>query len=124
LQTHHNVLEPLAAAVNMKGDEQLSEDSKDGLRRQVEFYFSTNNLCKDLFLRQHMDPEGWTSLALIAEFPMVRRFKVSLKTLIEVVSGSSIFEINEDKQKLRLADEGERKKWAQAPVPLEYKVPA
>lgn len=52
LQTHHNVLEPLAAAVNMKvhgwrnadeltwferpglqGDEQLSEDSKDGLRR-------------------------------------------------------------------------------------------
>lgn len=124
LQTHHNVLEPLAAAVNMKGDEQLSEDSKDGLRRQVEFYFSTNNLCKDLFLRQHMDPEGWTSLTLIAEFPMVRRFKVSLKTLIEVVSGSSIFEIDEDKQKLRLADEGERKKWAQAPVPLEYKVPA
>lgn len=121
---HQNVLDPLAAAVNLKGDEQLSEDGRDRLRSQVEFYFSTNNLCKDLFLRQHMEPEGWTSLELISQFPMVRRFKVSLPTLIEVVSESTLFEIDKDAQKLRLANESERKKWAQAPVPLEYKVPA
>jgi len=122
---HQSVLDPLAAAVNLKeGDEPLSEDGRDRLRNQVEFYFSTNNLCKDLFLRQHMEPEGWTSLELISQFPMVRRFKVSLSTLIEVVSESKLFEIDKDSQKLRLADESERKKWAQAPVPMEYKVPA
>lgn len=27
---------------------------------------------QDLFLRQHMEPEGWTSLELISQFPMVR----------------------------------------------------
>ena len=26
---------------------------------------------QDLFLRQHMEPEGWTSLELISQFPMV-----------------------------------------------------
>ena len=33
------------------------------LKRQVEYYFSVDNLCRDLFLRQKMDPkEGWIAL--------------------------------------------------------------
>ncbi|CAJ1335951.1 unnamed protein product [Effrenium voratum] len=121
-----NVLDTMAAAVNLKeGDEQLTPESREKLKHQVEFYFSTNNLCKDdLFLRQHMEPDGWTSLELIAQFPMVRKFKVSIATLIEVLTQSDMFEIDQDARKLRLADEKERRKWAQAPVPTEYKTPA
>ncbi|CAJ1400466.1 unnamed protein product [Effrenium voratum] len=112
-----NVLDTMAAAVNLKeGDEQLTPESREKLKHQVEFYFSTNNLCKDLFLRQHMEPDGWTSLELIAQFPMVRKFKVSIATLIEVLTQSDMFEIDQDARKLRLADEKERRKWAQAPA--------
>jgi len=112
-----NVLDPLAAAVNPKeAGQPLTPENKEGLRKQVEFYFSTNNLCKDLYLRQHMGADGWTSLELIAQFPMVRKFKATLPELIEAVEESSFFEINKDTKCLRLQDEAERQKWQAAPV--------
>ena len=39
------------------------ESNADGIREGMQ---------QDLFLRQHMEPEGWTSLELISQFPMVR----------------------------------------------------
>ena len=43
------------------------------LKRQVEYYFSVDNLCRDLFLRQKMDPkEGWIALSVIGAFNRVR----------------------------------------------------
>ena len=40
-----------------------------------EYYFSTENLTKDIFLRRKMDPEGCIPLSLIATF---NRFGFSL----------------------------------------------
>ena len=33
---------------------------------QCEYYFSIENLCKDLFLRKHMDSEGFVNLPILA----------------------------------------------------------
>ena len=41
-----------------------------------EYYFSIDNLCKDLFLRKHMDSQGWVPLSVVAGFKRI-------KTLIE-----------------------------------------
>lgn len=38
------------------------------LRSQVEYYFSLENLCKDMFLRKHMDSQGFVPLHFIAAF--------------------------------------------------------
>mmetsp|Transcript_15964 Transcript_15964/g.36275 ORF Transcript_15964/g.36275 Transcript_15964/m.36275 type:complete len:498 (+) Transcript_15964:709-2202(+) len=111
-----SVLDPLAAAVNHKEDEELTEDSKAQLRHQVEYYFSTDNLCKDLFLREHMEPEGWVSLHLIRTFPRVSKFSVSSKKLMEACSASETLEIDADAEKIRLANADERSKWAQPQV--------
>ncbi|EYU18076.1 hypothetical protein MIMGU_mgv1a019939mg, partial [Erythranthe guttata] len=43
--------------------------------KQIEYYFSNDNLVKDIFLRQNMDAEGWVPIKLIAGFR-----KVSLRT--------------------------------------------
>lgn len=42
------------------------------LRRQIEYYFSADNLTRDFFLRGKMDPQGWVPAAEIARFNRVR----------------------------------------------------
>ncbi|THD00005.1 hypothetical protein EYZ11_000457 [Aspergillus tanneri] len=39
---------------------------------QLEYYFSVDNLCKDLFLRKHMDSQGFVDLAFIATFKRIK----------------------------------------------------
>eukprot|EP00439_Symbiodinium_sp_Y106_P045034 s6688_g5.t1 len=132
-----SILDPLAAAVNHKElpsgflhtacscvcqeNEELSEDQKAQLRHQVEYYFSTDNLCKDLFLREHMERDGWVALDLIRTFPRVSKFSVSSKKLMEACAKSEKLEIDDNQEKIRLANADERSKWANTPVPPDYK---
>ena len=41
-----------------------------------DYYFSSANLTKDVFLRQQMDPEGWLPAALIASFNRMKVGKI------------------------------------------------
>lgn len=40
--------------------------------RQIEYYFSVDNLCKDMFLRKHMDSQGYVPLHVIASFRRIK----------------------------------------------------
>lgn len=40
---------------------------------QLQYYFSIDNLCKDLFLRKNMDSQGWVSLNVIAGFKRIKQ---------------------------------------------------
>lgn len=42
------------------------------LRSQIEYYFSIENLCKDMYLRRRMDSQGFVPLHFIAAFKRVR----------------------------------------------------
>lgn len=42
------------------------------LKAQIEYYFSTTNLPKDLFLRENMDSQGFVPLDVIADFSRVK----------------------------------------------------
>lgn len=44
----------------------------DLLKSQIEYYFSIENLCKDVFLRRHMDSQGFVNLHFIAAFRRMR----------------------------------------------------
>lgn len=39
---------------------------------QLEYYFSIENLCKDMYLRSHMDSQGWVPLTVIAGFNRIK----------------------------------------------------
>ncbi|PGG95609.1 hypothetical protein GX51_08207 [Blastomyces parvus] len=39
---------------------------------QLEYYFSVDNLCKDMFLRKHMDSQGFVLLSVIAGFKRIK----------------------------------------------------
>jgi la-related protein 1 len=49
----------------------LVDPLRKELLEQIDYYFSDDNLCKDTYLRQRMDDQGWVPLSLIAGFPKV-----------------------------------------------------
>ncbi|KAI4280352.1 MAG: hypothetical protein L6R38_004535 [Xanthoria sp. 2 TBL-2021] len=55
---------------------------------QMEYYFSVDNLCKDLYLRKHMDSQGFVFLPVLAKFNRIRQLTQDLE-LIRYVCLSS-----------------------------------
>ncbi|KAL8649462.1 MAG: hypothetical protein Q9210_004384 [Variospora velana] len=48
---------------------------------QMEYYFSVDNLCKDLYLRRHMDSQGFAFLSVIAKFNRIRQLTQDLELI-------------------------------------------
>jgi len=94
----------------------LSPEKKGSLSKQIEFYFSTQNLCKDVYLRSQMDGEtGYVPLQLISEFPKVRKLGAAVADVLEVLAASETLELDATQALIRLKDEAERNRW-KAPV--------
>eukprot|EP00613_Pedinella_sp_CCMP2098_P070280 CAMPEP_0171930000 /NCGR_PEP_ID=MMETSP0993-20121228/28142_1 /TAXON_ID=483369 /ORGANISM="non described non described, Strain CCMP2098" /LENGTH=1182 /DNA_ID=CAMNT_0012569677 /DNA_START=26 /DNA_END=3574 /DNA_ORIENTATION=- len=67
--------EQMAAMMNMmQAASPFPPEMIDAARWQMEYYFSAQNLCRDVYLRKHMDHLGFVSLATIAEFNKIKSF--------------------------------------------------
>merc|ERR1719311_102348 len=49
------------------------DTSRSMVQRQVEYYFSAENLAKDMYLRKQMNNEGWVNIHIIAGFNRLRK---------------------------------------------------
>ncbi|OVA03807.1 RNA-binding protein Lupus La [Macleaya cordata] len=65
--------------------------------KQIEYYFSSENLCKDIYLRQNMDEQGWVSVSLIAGFNRVKQWTNNIPFILDALRFSTIVEIQGDK---------------------------
>ncbi|KAJ5698466.1 hypothetical protein N7462_000471 [Penicillium macrosclerotiorum] len=54
------------------------------LSMQLEYYFSVDNMCKDMFLRRHMDSQGFVPLGVIASFKRVKSLTEDFEMLRHV----------------------------------------
>ncbi|KAG8061909.1 hypothetical protein GUJ93_ZPchr0003g18221 [Zizania palustris] len=70
-----------------------AQDRRANLLKQIEFYFSKDNLCTDVFLRRNMDAQGWVNITLIAGFNKVQAFTDDLQYIKETIQSSSILEV-------------------------------
>ncbi|CAM9272652.1 unnamed protein product, partial [Choristocarpus tenellus] len=61
--------------------------------RQIEFYFTVENLCRDIFMRSYMDEEGYIPIAFVANFPGVARFGVDLEDIKKGVLASEFMQV-------------------------------
>ncbi|CAF1466640.1 unnamed protein product [Adineta ricciae] len=68
---------------------------KELLRLQVEYYFSTENLAVDIFLRQQMTNDGYVPLSLIASFNRVRSLCDDVQLIADAVRDSLVVELND-----------------------------
>ncbi|EGW29872.1 uncharacterized protein SPAPADRAFT_57384 [Spathaspora passalidarum NRRL Y-27907] len=60
------------------------QEPQQALIQQLDYYFSLENLIRDVYLRKNMDGEGWVSLSLILEF---KRVKIIINSIQNEVEG-------------------------------------
>ncbi|KAI6690849.1 hypothetical protein NL676_027677 [Syzygium grande] len=68
---------------------------------QIEYYFSDDNLVKDIFLRRNMDEEGWVSIEIIANFRRVQDRTRDVKLILDSLKASRIVEVRDRKVRRR-----------------------
>lgn len=62
------------------------------LTSQVEYYFSVDNLLKDMYLRKHMDSQGFVSLEFIAAFNRIKILSTDIDLIKLVCQQSAMVE--------------------------------
>uniref|UniRef100_A0A3Q2R0W0 La ribonucleoprotein 1, translational regulator n=1 Tax=Fundulus heteroclitus TaxID=8078 RepID=A0A3Q2R0W0_FUNHE len=81
---------------NMSSSELYSVDQdllKDYIKRQIEYYFSLDNLERDFFLRRKMDQEGFLPVGLIASFHRVQALTTDVNLILEALKDSKEVEV-------------------------------
>lgn len=71
---------------------------KDMIRKQIEYYFSPDNLARDFFLRRKMADDGTIPVTLIASFHRVRALTDDVKLVLDSIQNSDKLEILENFQ--------------------------
>ncbi|KAI9171980.1 HTH La-type RNA-binding protein [Paramyrothecium foliicola] len=87
------------------------------LKTQIEYYFSIENLCKDVYLRKRMDSQGFVPLHFVAGFKRVRILSGDITLIRAICEESNEIEYvvgDDDCERLR-----RRKGWEQFVMPLE-----
>lgn len=77
------------------------DPQRAALLKQIEYYFSSENLCKDVYLRSQMDEQGWVHITLIASFPKVRKLTNNIQYILETIRFSSFVEVQGEKIRRR-----------------------
>jgi len=88
------------------------------LQRQVEYYFSADNLAGDFYLRRQMDEDGWVLVSLIASFPKVKQIlscdeDTCLRVLMSelMTASSAVLEMSEAGDRVRPNSKEIRAAW-------------
>ena len=82
---------------------ELDAETCDKIRKQVEFYFSEENLKKDSFLMKHIqrNKHGYVSLKLVSSFRKIKSLTKDWRVVLESVKRSQLLAVNEDETKIR-----------------------
>ncbi|RDA85993.1 hypothetical protein CP532_4874 [Ophiocordyceps camponoti-leonardi (nom. inval.)] len=59
------------------------------LKHQIEYYFSIENLCKDMYLRRRMDSQGFVHVHFVAAFKRIRELTSDMNMIRAVCESSS-----------------------------------
>lgn len=66
---------------------------KEAIKKQIEYYFSEENLRGDFFLRRKMDPEGFIPVTLIASFHRVLALTTDVALILTAIKESDKIEL-------------------------------
>ncbi|KAG7376647.1 hypothetical protein PHYPSEUDO_012952 [Phytophthora pseudosyringae] len=83
-------------------------------KNQIEFYFTSDNLVHDIFLRQHMDVDGFVPLAFVGSFQAVYSVHQDYDSLLETMKDSEAIELDEQNEKIRLREGWQKWVWPNA----------
>ncbi|KAG6021193.1 hypothetical protein E4U41_002601 [Claviceps citrina] len=87
------------------------------LKNQIEYYFSIENLCKDMYLRKRMDSQGFVHLHFVAAFKRIRELTQDMAMIRAVCETSSEIDFavgEDDVERIR-----RRNGWQSFVLPME-----
>ncbi|EDV24639.1 uncharacterized protein TRIADDRAFT_56647 [Trichoplax adhaerens] len=84
---------------------------KDAIRKQIEYYFSQENLLKDFYLRRQMNADGFIPAKTIAVFYRMQKLTKDVNAIVNAVSDSEVVEVIGDQLRCRI----DPKKWPMQP---------
>ncbi|KAK6246928.1 hypothetical protein QUC31_018493 [Theobroma cacao] len=90
--------------------------------KQIEYYFSDENLQTDHYLISLMDDQGWVPISAIADFKRVKRMSTDIKFILDALLSSSTVEVQGDK--IRRRDEWSKWIPASSKTSLSSEAPA
>ncbi|CAG2114566.1 unnamed protein product [Medioppia subpectinata] len=70
-----------------------NEMLKDYIKKQIEYYFSDENLQRDFFLRRKMDANGFLPISLISSFHRVQALTQDVQMVIDSLRDSTLVEV-------------------------------
>ncbi|RFN47613.1 la family [Fusarium flagelliforme] len=100
---------------------QFTQILMPALKAQVEYYFSVENLCKDMFLRGHMDSQGFVNLHFIAAFNRLRQLTEDINLIRHVCEESVELDYGVTDEGLELLRR--REGWQTFVLPVESREP-
>ena len=78
-------------------------DKAASVLKQVQYYFSDENLAGDSFMREKIsaDPEGWVALSVVLNFNRMSRMQLSVEEAAEILEASTELEVDGSGERLR-----------------------
>jgi len=105
------VMNPFAQTASPAGvsdaalSNKFSSDLLQAIRLQIEFYFSDQNLPKDVFLNKLLKlddtGEGWVQLQVVSNFNKIKQMTTSLDIIREALKYSPLIMLSEDGLNIR-----------------------
>ncbi|XP_065834404.1 la-related protein 4B-like isoform X2 [Oscarella lobularis] len=77
------------------------EELRQRLKKQLEFYFSRENLASDAYLLSQMDKDQYVSIKVIAGFNQVKKLTSDYDLIVDVLRESENVQVNEPGEKVR-----------------------
>ncbi|KAL0390750.1 UNVERIFIED_CONTAM: La-related protein 1A [Sesamum calycinum] len=74
---------------------------KANIMKQIEYYFSDENLQNDHYLISLMDDQGWVPISVIADFKRVKRMNAEIPFILDALQASGTIEVQGDKVRRR-----------------------
>ncbi|KAK1379186.1 HTH La-type RNA-binding domain-containing protein [Heracleum sosnowskyi] len=87
-----------------------SDSLQSNITKQIEYYFSDENLRTDNYLLSLMDAQGWVPISIIADFKRVKRMSTDIHFILDALQNSSAVEVQNEKVRRR----DEWSKWVPA----------
>ncbi|GAA6061373.1 hypothetical protein JCM10212_005827 [Sporobolomyces blumeae] len=83
-------------------DPRMLDPTRYWLLGQLEWWFSVDNLCRDLFLRSKMDANGWVLISIIASFNRIKNLTSDIAIVVECLRMTPLLEVSPKGQHVRL----------------------
>eukprot|EP01135_Chromosphaera_perkinsii_P002930 Nk52_evm41s230 gene=Nk52_evmTU41s230 len=83
------------------GEKLTGDELVQALKKQLEYYFSRENMSQDVYLVSQMNSDLYVPIATIAKFKMVRYLTEDMNLIIETLRSSSVVKVDETGTKVK-----------------------